>query len=72
MAYFQFQAGAIWAGRDGTIQIGADGTATVTSVGHASETPAVQQVRFVGGMEPRGHQENARVADVELDIQCTN
>ena len=71
-AYFQFQAGALGAGRDGTVQIGADGTATVTSEGQASQTPEVQQVRFLGGMEPRGHQENAKWVDVMLDIQCTN
>jgi hypothetical protein len=32
----------------------------------------VQQVRFLGGMEPRGHQENAMWVDADLDIQCTN
>jgi len=71
-AYFQFQAGAVGANREGAVQVGTDGTATVTSEGQVRSTPRVQRVRFLAGMEPRGHQENARWADVQLDIHCTS
>lgn len=71
-AYFSFQAGAVGAGRDGTINVGPDGTATVTSEGQARRTPMVPSVRFLAGMEPRGHQENAKWTDAQLDIHCTN
>jgi len=71
-AYFQFQAGAVGANREGAVEVGADGTATVTSEGQVRRTPGVQRVRFLAGMEPRGHQENARWTDVPLDIHCTN
>ncbi|MGA2572519.1 MAG: hypothetical protein ABSF23_18580, partial [Terracidiphilus sp.] len=50
-AYFQFQAGAVGAGRDGTVNVGPDGTATVTSEGQARRTPMVPSVRFLAGME---------------------
>lgn len=71
-AYFQFQAGALGANREGTAQVGADGTVNVTSDAQVRRTPAVQSVRFLGGMEPRGHQENAKWIDAQLDIHCTN
>ena len=71
-AYFQFQAGALGVNHEGTVQVGADGAATVTRDAQVGRTPAVQTVRFLGGMEPRGHQENAQWMDVELDIHCTN
>ena len=71
-AYFQFQAGAVAANREGSVDVGADGTATVTSEGQVRRTPQVQSVRFLAGMEPRGHQENAKWMDAELDIHCTN
>jgi hypothetical protein len=71
-AYFQFQAGAVAANREGSLDVGADGTATVTSEGQVRRTPQVQSVRFLAGMEPRGHQENAKWMDAPLDIHCTN
>ncbi len=71
-AYFQFQAGAVGANREGAIDVGADGTATVTSEGQVRRTPQVESVRFLAGMEPRGHQENAKWSDAQLDIHCTN
>lgn len=71
-AYFQFQAGAVAANREGSVDVGADGTATVASEGQVRRTPQVQSVRFLAGMEPRGHQENAKFTDVQLDIHCTN
>ena len=71
-AYFTFQAGAVGAGRDGAVNVGPDGTATVTSEGQARRTPMVPSVRFLAGMEPRGHQENAKWTDADLDIHCTN
>ncbi len=71
-AYFQFQAGALGVNGEGTVQVGADGTATVTSDALVGRTPEVQSVRFLGGMEPRGHQENAQWSDVELDLHCTD
>jgi hypothetical protein len=71
-AYFQFQAGAIGANSSGAVDVGADSTATVTSEGQVRRTPQVQSVRFLAGMEPRGHQENAKWMDAPLDIHCTN
>ncbi len=71
-AYYQFQAGTLGANSSGAVDVGADGTATVTSQGVARRTPMVQSVRFLAGMEPRGHQENAKWTDVDLNIQCTN
>ena len=71
-AYFQFQAGAVGANNSGAVNVGADGTATVTNEGQVRRTPQVQSVRFLAGMEPRGHQENAKWMDAELDIHCTN
>jgi hypothetical protein len=71
-AYFQFQAGAVGANGEGAVQMGTDGTATVTSEGQVRRTPMVQHVRFLAGMEPRGHQENAKWTDALLDIHCTN
>jgi hypothetical protein len=71
-AYFQFQAGAVAANREGSVDVGADGTATVSSEGQVRRTPQVQSVRFLAGMEPRGHQENAKWMDAPLDIHCTN
>ncbi|MGA2908429.1 MAG: hypothetical protein ABSE36_12055 [Terracidiphilus sp.] len=71
-AYFQFQAGAVAASSSGAVNVGADDTATVTSEGQVRRTPQVQSVRFLAGMEPRGHQENAKFTDVQLDIHCTN
>ena len=71
-AYFQFQAGAVGANSSGAVDVGPDGTATVTSEGQVRRTPQVQSVRFLAGMEPRGHQENAKWMDAPLDIHCTN
>jgi hypothetical protein len=71
-AYYQFQAGAVGANREGTVEVGASGTATVTSQGLVRRTPMVPSVRFLAGLEPRGHQENAKWTDVHLNIQCTN
>jgi hypothetical protein len=71
-AYFQFQAGAVGANSSGPVNVGADGTATATSEGQVRRTPQVQSVRFLAGMEPRGHQENAKWTDADLDIHCTN
>lgn len=70
--YFQFQAGAIGASSSGAVDVGANGTATVESEGQVRRTPQVQSVRFLAGMEPRGHQENAKWMDAPLDIHCTN
>ncbi|MGO9324256.1 MAG: hypothetical protein ACLP07_06810 [Terracidiphilus sp.] len=70
--YYQFQAGAVGASSSGAVNVGANGTATVTSEGQVRRTPQVQSVRFLAGMERRGHQENAKFADVQLDIHCTN
>jgi hypothetical protein len=71
-AYFQFQAGAVGANREGTVEVSAAGTATVSSEGEVRRTPRVPSVRFLAGMEPRGHQENAKWTDVHLNISCTN
>jgi hypothetical protein len=71
-AYYQFQAGAVAANREGTVEVGASGTATVTSQGLVRRTPMVPSVRFLAGLEPRGHQENAKWTDVHLNIHCTN
>jgi hypothetical protein len=71
-AYYQFQAGAIGANSSGAVDVGTDGTAKVTSEGQVRRTPQVQSVRFLAGMEPRGHQENAKWMDASLDIHCTN
>jgi hypothetical protein len=71
-AYYQFQAGAVAANSSGSVDVGADGTATVSSEGQVRRTPQVQSVRFLAGMEPRGHQENAKFTNVQLDIHCTN
>lgn len=71
-AYYQFQAGAIGANSSGAVDVGTDGTAKVTSEGQVRRTPQVQSVRFLAGMEPRGHQENAKWMDSPLDIHCTN
>jgi hypothetical protein len=71
-AYFQFQAGAVGANSSGAVDVGADRTATVTGEGQVRRTPQVQSVRFLAGMEPRGHQENAKWMDAPLDIHCTN
>jgi len=71
-AYYQFQAGALGASREGTVEIPSSGTATVTAQGQIRRTPLVQSVRFLAGIEPRGHQENAKWADVKLNLQCTN
>jgi len=46
------------------------GSKTVTSEGHIQSTPQVRRVRFLAGMEPRGHQENAKWIDAPLDIRC--
>jgi hypothetical protein len=54
------------------VDVGTDGTAKVTSEGQVRRTPQVQSVRFLAGMEPRGHQENAKWMDAPLDIHCTN
>ncbi len=70
-AYFQFQAGAVAANREGTVTVDAAGTQTVTSEGMVRRTPQVQSVRFLAGMEPRGHQENAKYTDVDLNISCS-
>jgi len=71
-AYYQFQAGAIGANSSGAVEVGTDGTAKVTSEGQVRRTPQVQSVRFLAGMGPRGHQENAKWMDATLDIHCTN
>jgi hypothetical protein len=71
-AYYQFQAGAVGANSSGAVDVGTDGTAKVTSEGQVRRTPQVQSVRFLAGMEPRGHQENAKWMDAPLDIHCTN
>jgi hypothetical protein len=71
-AYYQFQAGAVGANREGTAEVDASGTATVTSQGLVRRTPMVPSVRFLAGLELRGHQENAKWADVHLNIHCTN
>ena len=60
------------ANREGTVEVGASGTATVTSQGLVRRTPMVPSVRFLAGLEPRGHQENAKWTDVHLNIHCTN
>jgi hypothetical protein len=71
-AYYQFQAGAVGASREGTVEIPSSGTTTVTVQGQIRRTPSVQSVRFLAGIEPRGHQENAKWTDVNLNLQCTN
>jgi len=70
-AYYQFQAGAVGASREGALEIAAPGTETVNSEGAVRFTPRVPNVRFLAGMEPRGHQEGAKWADVHLNIACT-
>jgi len=70
-AYYEFQAGAVGAGREGTVNVNAAGTATVSSEGSVRSTPQVQTVRFLAGMEPRGNQENAEFTDVDLNLACT-
>jgi len=69
-AYYQFQAGAVGGNREGTVNFSAAGTETVTSEGQVRRTPQVRTVRFLAGMEPRGHQENAKWTDAHLDINC--
>ena len=69
-AYYDFQAGAIGASRQGTIAFSAAGTKRVTSEGELRRTPEVRTVRFLAGMEPRGHQENAKYVDTPLDMTC--
>jgi hypothetical protein len=69
-AYYQFQAGAVGANREGHVSFGEAGTKTVTSEGQIRRTPLVQKVRFLAGLEPRGHQENAKWTDVDLNITC--
>jgi hypothetical protein len=54
-AYYQFQAGAVGASREGTVEIPSSGTATVTVQGQIRRTPSVQSVRFLAGMEPLVH-----------------
>jgi hypothetical protein len=70
-AYYQFQAGAVGATREGTMNVDAAGSQTVSNEGRVVRTPQVQSVRFLAGMEPRGHQENAKYTDVDLNITCT-
>jgi hypothetical protein len=71
-AYYQFQAGAVGATREGTTNVSAAGTQTVSSEGELRRTPRVPSVRFLAGMEPRGHQENAKYTDVDLDLKCAS
>jgi plastocyanin len=71
-AYYQFQAAAVAANRSGNVDVSKAGTVTVSNQGVVRRTPQVQSVRFLAGMEPRGHQENARYKDVNLNIHCTN
>jgi hypothetical protein len=71
-AYYNFQAGAVGANSQGSAEVKTAGATTVTSQGKVSRTPMVQQVRFLAGMEPRGHQEHAKWTDVQLNIHCTN
>ncbi len=71
-AYYQFQAAAVAANRSGNVDVSNAGTVTVSTQGVVRRTPQVQSVRFLAGMEPRGHQENAKYKDVNLDIHCTN
>jgi hypothetical protein len=69
-AYYQFQAGALGAAREGTTNVNAAGTQTVSTEGELRRTPRVPSVRFLAGVEPRGHQENAKYTDVDLDLKC--
>jgi hypothetical protein len=69
-AYYQFQAGAVGGNREGTVNFSGAGTETITSEGQVRRTPQVRTVRFLAGMEPRGHQENAKWTDARLDINC--
>lgn len=69
-AYYEFQAGAVGANREGTVNFSAAGTETVTSEGQVRNTPQVREVRFLAGMEPRGNQENAEWIDAPLNINC--
>jgi hypothetical protein len=69
-AYYQFQAGAVGANREGHVSFSEAGTKTVTSEGQIRRTPLVPKVRFLAGLEPRGHQENAKWTDVNLNITC--
>jgi hypothetical protein len=71
-AYYQFQAAAVAANRSGNVDVSKAGTVTVSNQGVVRRTPQVQSVRFLAGMEPRGHQENAKYKDVNLNIHCTN
>jgi bifunctional ADP-heptose synthase (sugar kinase/adenylyltransferase) len=71
-AYYQFQAAAVAANRSGNVDVSKAGTVTVSNQGVVRRTPQVQSVRFLAGMEPRGHQENAKYKDVDLNIHCTN
>jgi hypothetical protein len=70
-AYYQFMAGAVGANRQGSVDVNAAGAVTVTSEGEVRRTPLVPTVRFLAGMEPRGHQENAKWTDVHLNISCS-
>jgi len=69
-AYYQFQAGAVGANREGALHFDAAGTQSVTSDGQIRRTLLVPSVRFLAGLEPRGHQENAKWADATLDLKC--
>ncbi len=69
-AYYQFQAGAVGANREGKVSFSEAGTKTVTSEGQIRRTPLVPTVRFLAGLEPRGHQENAKWVDVNLNLVC--
>jgi hypothetical protein len=71
-AYYQFQAAAVGANREGALEVHGPGTETVSNEGVVRQTPRVQSVRFLAGMEPRGHQENAKWTDVHLNITCTS
>jgi hypothetical protein len=69
--YYEFQAGAVGANREGAVDLKAAGNETVASEGVVRSTPQVPTVRFLAGMEPRGSQENAKWTDVDLNITCT-
>ncbi|MGC4068377.1 MAG: hypothetical protein QM784_27780 [Polyangiaceae bacterium] len=72
VAYYNFQAGAIGAGREGTIEFSAAGSKTVRSAGQAPFTPEVQQIRFAAGIEPDKYHQNAKWIDAPLNIQCSS
>jgi hypothetical protein len=72
-AYYEFQAGGRWLGGanlKGKVSFSEAGTKTVTSEGQIRRTPLVPTVRFLAGLEPRGHQEHAKWIDVNLNIAC--